>query len=72
MLKPLLASSDLNVAEAWAIDYYHHGDSLPYNKDVVLASPETSKLGPLYTTWTDPKQSFHRYSGLTHLRGIAL
>lgn len=47
MLKPLFACAELNIAEAWAIDYYHHGDSLAYNKEIVLASPETSMFGLL-------------------------
>lgn len=41
MLEPLLASDKLNIAEAWCMDIYNHGDSLPYNKDLVLATPES-------------------------------
>ena len=41
LLEGLFQCDQLNIAEAWSMDIYNHGDSLPYNKDLVLASPDT-------------------------------
>lgn len=47
-LKHLFEANNVNLAEAWCVDLYSHGDSLPYNKDLVMSNPEMGTCLPFH------------------------
>ncbi|KAK7689052.1 hypothetical protein QCA50_007743 [Cerrena zonata] len=59
LLEHLLSPRDLDITEAWCIDWYLYGDSLAYNKDFVMATPDTGieSLSSIYSSTQSSKRS---------------
>ena len=50
LLEHLISHENVDVTEAWCIDWYLYGDSLSYNKDFVMETPNTGRVNATFDT----------------------
>ena len=59
ILDPLFQKNDASISEAWCLDLYSHGESLTYNKELVMSNIETCKRIYLDAFRYPPNQDHH-------------